>query len=108
MQAGKQVYSVRVTSSKGEAVTTADDISKVELIGLPELVLVADAFRRLLRQWPAGKTVLIKYARLGDANLDGTVGFADLLRLAQSSTSSRPRGMKVISTSTAPSPSPTC
>jgi hypothetical protein len=31
----------------------------------------------------AANTVLLKYARFGDANLDGTVSFPDLLRLAQ-------------------------
>lgn len=31
----------------------------------------------------ASDTVLVRWARYGDLNLDGTVGFADLLRLAQ-------------------------
>jgi hypothetical protein len=33
-------------------------------------------------------TVLVKYTQVGDADLDGTVGFADLARLAQNYNSS--------------------
>ena len=42
----------------------------------------ADSADGILHNLPAN-TILVKYTRLGDVNLDGVVGFADLLSLAQ-------------------------